>query len=83
MKKINILNINLIAGRTGAAQLVDTIMKGLPNTDFSYHTLVGYDFGKNDPKVTSLYKTSNARLYKNLRYKGAVALNFLFDRMTP
>ena len=82
MNRINILNINLIAGRTGAAQLVNTITNDLPTTAFSYHILVWYNFW-NDNHTSSIYKTNNSRLYKNIRYKWAVGLNFLFDRMTP
>lgn len=54
----------------------------LPTTGFSYHTLVWYNFW-NENHTSSIYKTSNSRLYKNIRYKWAVGLNFLFDRMTP
>ncbi|PIZ01278.1 hypothetical protein COY60_04375 [Candidatus Gracilibacteria bacterium CG_4_10_14_0_8_um_filter_38_28] len=82
MSKLHILNINLIAGRTGAARLAKTISEGLDPEKFEYHTIVGYDFG-DDEKTTSIYKTCDTWLYKNLRYKLAVGLNFLFDWMTP
>jgi len=75
--------MNLIAWRTWAWQVVDTIKEGSLNLDFSHSLLVWYDFWKNENDVTSLYKTKKTRLYKNLRYKWAVGLNFLFDRITP
>ena len=79
---ITILNINLIAGRTGAAKLCKTISEWLPYTDFSYHTLVGYNFWNNN-NTTSVYTTSKGRRYTIFRYKLSVWLNFLFDRLTP
>lgn len=49
---------------------------------FEYHTIVGYNFGE-DGKTVGIYKTGDSWLYRNLRYKLAVGLNFLFDWMTP
>lgn len=79
---INILNINLIAGRTWAAKLCQIISESLDKNQFSYHTLVWYNFW-NEANVTSVYKITNSYLYRQFRYKWAVWLNFLFDRMTP
>ncbi len=78
---VKILNINLIWWRTGTNQLIKTISEWLWK-DFEIHNLVWYWFW-NDKNTTSLYKTNNSKLYRNLRYKLAVWLNFLFDRMTP
>ncbi len=82
MPKLHILNINLIAGRTGSAKLLKTIAEWLDPERFDYHTIVGYNFGE-DKKTVGIYKTRDSWLYKNLRYKLAVGLNFLFDWMTP
>lgn len=82
MKKINILNFNHIWWKTWSAQFIDTLMQGLPEKEFDYHTLVGYKF-RPQKNTTSLYQTSESRRYRNLRYKLAVGLNFLFDLMTP
>lgn len=82
MPKLHILNINLIAGRTGSAKLLRTIAEWLDRERFEHHTIVGYDFGK-DGKIVGIYKTGDSWLYRNLRYKLAVGLNFLFDWMTP
>lgn len=81
MKRINILNLNHIGWKTGSAQVIDTITQGLPNNQFNYHTLVGYQFWQ-QTNITSLYKTSPSQLYRTFRYKLPVGLNFLFDRMT-
>lgn len=81
MKKINILHINHIA-RTGSGNVIKAITDGLPKTDFSCHTLVWYDFD-NYPNTTSLYTTKKSIRYRQIRYKLAVWLNFLFDWMTP
>lgn len=82
MKKIIILNINLIGGRTWAARLCEIISKSLDKDQFKYHTLVWYNFW-NDGGNSAVYKASESYLYRQLRYKLAVGLNFLFDRMTP
>jgi len=82
MNKINILNLNHIGWKTWSAQFIDTLMQGLPADQFSYHTLVGYKF-RTQNNTDSVYQTSDSRLYRTLRYKLAVGLNFLFDRMTP
>ena len=79
---IHILHINLIAGRSGAAGLCQSIIDGLDPEQFSSHQLVGYNFSDQE-KTTSKYKTNSTLLYKTLRYKGAVWLNFLFEIMTP
>ncbi len=79
MKKI--LNINLVGGRTGTSQLIKTISRWLWD-GYSTHSLVWYCFWEWE-NTTSLYKTNNSKLYRNFRYKVAVWLNFLFDRMTP
>ena len=77
----NILNINLVWWRTWTNQLIKTIWAWLWKW-YKTHNLVWYCFW-NDDKTTSLYKTSNSKLYWNFRYKLAVWLNFLFDWMTP
>ena len=50
--------------------------------DYKFHNLFWYCFWKID-NSTSVYKTSNSKLYWNFRYKLAVWLNFLFERLTP
>lgn len=81
MKKINILNINLIGWRTWSANVMNNISEWLDKNIFEYNTIVWYDFW-NDEKTKWIYKTNNSFLYKNLRYKWFVWLNFLFDIMT-
>lgn len=79
---MEILQINLIWGRTWAAKIADTIWIWWEKKWYKYHSLVWYNFGSNK-NTTSLYKTDKSRLYRTLRYKWAVWLNFLFDIMTP
>ncbi|MDR0651388.1 MAG: hypothetical protein LBG59_08590 [Candidatus Peribacteria bacterium] len=57
-------------------------MQGLPAKQFDFHNLVGYEFLP-QKNTTSLYATTKSWRYRNLRYKGAIGLNFLFDWMTP
>ncbi len=78
---IKILNINLIWWRTGTYNLIKTIWNGL-GKGFEIHNLVWYWFWDN-VNADSIYKANNSLLYWNFRYKLAVWLNFLFDRMTP
>lgn len=82
MKKINILNINLVDWKTGSAKIMNSIANGINKDKFNTINLVWYNFW-NNKKTISLYKANNSFLYKNLRYKGAVWFNFLFDYMTP
>lgn len=79
---IHILHINLIAGRSGAAGLCQSIIDGLDPEQFSSHQLVWYDF-VGQKNTTSKYITTTSKRYKTIRYKGAVWLNFLFELMTP
>ena len=79
---IHILHINLIAGRSGAAGLCQSIIDGLDSGQFSSHQLVWYDF-VGQKNTTSKYITTTSKRYKTIRYKGAVWLNFLFELMTP
>ena len=79
---IHILHINLIAGRSGAAGLCQSIIDGLDSEQFSSHQLVWYDF-VGQKNTTSKYITTTSKRYKTIRYKGAVWLNFLFELMTP
>lgn len=79
---INILHINLIAGRSWAAGLCQSIIDSLDTKQFSSHQLVGYNFAQ-QANTTSKYKTNSTLFYRMLRYKGAVWLNFFFEFMTP
>lgn len=81
MEKINILHINHIA-RTWSGHVIKIISDGLPKDKFACHSLVWYDFDAY-PNTDSVYKTSKSIWYRQIRYKWAVWLNFLFDIMTP
>lgn len=82
MKKINILNINLIDWKTGSAKIMNSIANWINKDKFNTKNLVWYNFWNNKETI-SLYKANNSFLYKNFRYKWAVWFNFLFDFMTP
>lgn len=82
MPKIKILHLNHLGGKTGSARLMETIISGLPSAEFESHALVGYNFWS-EPHTKSVFQTVSGWLYRNLRYKWAVWLNFYLDIMTP
>ena len=78
---IKILNINHIWWKTGSFQMLSTLSNWMWK-DYKFHNLFWYCF-RDVPNSTSVYKTSNSRLYRNTRYKLAAWLNFLFEWLTP
>lgn len=78
---VKILNINHIWWKTWSFQMLNTLSKWMWD-DYQFHNLFWYCFWKVD-NSTSVYKTSNSKLYWNFRYKLAVWLSYLFDQLTP
>lgn len=80
MKKIKILHLNHIS-RTWSWAIMRILMQ-LDWNIFESHALVWYDFDAY-PGIDTVYQTSKSILYRQLRYKFWVWINFLFDIMTP